>query len=150
LPEGVVGKDVAEGATWWQGYNDYKNVVRHELYGGALTPGEIKVFESANITPAMDPKQIQANLERQKEVVQNGLKRKANAMIASGYDPRAISQAYGIDLGDIGVTATKRGAAPPAVAPAPAPTPPSKSGSQQKTINGKTYTKRDGQWFEDD
>jgi len=30
-----------------------------------------------------------------------------------------------------------------------APAAPTAAGGQQKTINGKTYTKRDGQWFED-
>jgi hypothetical protein len=127
LPAGVVGKDVAEGATWWQGYDRYKNVIRNDLYGSALTPSEQAAFEKADITPGMDPDQIKKNLVTQKEVVQNGLKRKANAMIASGYDPKVIAQSYGVDLKELGVTATGRrdpgsptDPAPPKVtAPAP-------------------------------
>lgn len=109
LPESVVGKDVAEGATWWQGYDKYKNVVRNDLFGSALTPSEQAAFEKADVSPGMDPGQIKKNLKIQKEVVGNGLKRKANALITSGYDPVAISQAYGVDLKELGVTATGRG-----------------------------------------
>ena len=120
LPAGVVGKDVAEGATWWQGYDRYKNVIRNDLYGSALTPSEQAAFEKADITPGMDPEQIKKNLVTQKEVVQNGLKRKANAMIASGYDPKVIAQSYGVDLKELGVTATGRRdpGSPPAAPPA--------------------------------
>lgn len=115
LPESIVGKTMAEGSAWWQGYDKYKNVVRHELYGAALTKPETQAFERADITPGMTPDQIKTNLALQKTIVENGLKRKASAMISAGYDPKAIGAAYGIDLAGIGVTATGRkgGAAPP-------------------------------------
>jgi hypothetical protein len=107
LPEGVVGKDIAAGASWWQGYDRFKNVTRHELYGAALTPTEQRVFEQADINPGMRPEQIRKNLKVQTDVVQNGLKRKANSLIEAGYDPAPIAAAYGVDLKDLGVTATK-------------------------------------------
>lgn len=127
---GLVSQDVKEGATWWQGYDQYKNTIRHELYGGALTPTEVGVFEKAQINPGMDPEQIKKNLAIQRDVVQNGIKRKANAMIAAGYDPTTIANAYGVNLKDIGVTATGRGGSTPA-APAPpaAPGPGGKGGA---------------------
>jgi hypothetical protein len=111
LPEGVVGKNVAEGATWWQGYDRYKNVVRNELFGSALTATEKAAFEAADINSGMTPDRITKNLARQQQVVRNGLVRKANALIQSGYSPEAIGSAYGLPLSEIGVTATKRGRA---------------------------------------
>jgi hypothetical protein len=113
LPEGVVGKDVAQGAAWWQGYDRYKNVVRNDLFGSALTRPEQAAFEQADINPGMDPKQIEKNLATQKLIVKNGLIRKANAAITAGYDPKAIAAAYGLDLGELGVTAQPRGATAP-------------------------------------
>lgn len=103
LPEGVVGKDRTEAAAYWQEYDRYKNVVRNELFGSALTVGETKAFAQADVDPSMQPAQIRKNLARQKEIVEAGLKRKANAMIAAGYSPDTISKAYGVDLGSVGV-----------------------------------------------
>lgn len=109
LPEGIAGKDAAEGAAWWQQYDRYKNVIRNELFGSALTATEQSAFERADISPGMDPGQIKKNLAMQKQIAENGLKRKANALIQSGYDPNAISAAYGLDLKQLGVTATGKG-----------------------------------------
>jgi hypothetical protein len=111
LPESVAGKDTAEAAGFWQGYDRYKNVVRNDLFGSALTATEQAAFEKADVSPAMDPAQIKKNLAAQKVIVENGLKRKANAMIEAGYKPEAIAAAYGIKLGDIGVSSKKSGAA---------------------------------------
>jgi hypothetical protein len=99
LPQGLVGKDRAEGASFWQEYDRYKNVVRNELFGASLTAGESKAFAQADISPSMQPAQIRKNLAIQKGLVQSAMKRKADAAITSGYDPKAIGQAYGIDVG---------------------------------------------------
>lgn len=124
LPAEVVGKDVADAATFWQGYDRYKNVVRNDLFGSALTRPETEAFERADINANMDPAQIRKNLAVQQEIVKNGLKRKANALIQSGYDPKAIGAAYGLELKDIGIDAQpKRGGAAPAGSPAPAAAP---------------------------
>ncbi len=113
LPESLVGKTTKEGADWWQGYDRYKNTVRNELFGSALTATEKAAFEQADINPRMDPETIKSNLKKQKGVVEAGLQRKATAMIEAGYDPKAIGSAYGVDLAKIGVDATgkKRGSA---------------------------------------
>lgn len=105
---GMVPKNTADAATFWQGYDRYKNVVRNDLFGAALTKSEQAAFEQADVNPGMDPEMIRKNLSLQKDVVQNGLKRKANAMIAAGYDPKAIANAYGVSLQDIGVSETPR------------------------------------------
>ena len=98
LPEAVVGKTIADGASWWQGYDRYKNVVRNELFGSALTAQEKAAFEQADINPRMDPAQIQKNLATQKRTAEIGLRRKANAMIQSGYNADVVSKAYGVDI----------------------------------------------------
>lgn len=121
----MASKDTVDAAQWWQGYDRFKNVVRNELFGAALTATEKAAFERADINAGMDPKTIEANLARQHEIAQNGLKRKANGLIQSGYDPKAISATYGLKLEDIGVTAGPKGKSqdrvPSATAPAAAP-----------------------------
>ena len=117
LPESVVGKDVADGASYWQRYDRYKNVVRNELYGAALTPGETAAFERADINPAMTPEQIRKNLATQKQIVENGLRRKTRAMVESGYNPKAIAEAYGVDPSGLGVQTETRGPRTDANAP---------------------------------
>lgn len=115
----IAPQDWKDAATWWQGYDRYKNVVRNDLFGSALTVNEQAAFEKADINPGMDPAQIAKNLQAQQDVVKNGLKRKANALIQSGYDPQAISAAYGVDVKELGATAQpRRGAQPAAAAPA--------------------------------
>jgi hypothetical protein len=103
LPADVVGPDIEQGSAWWQDYQASKNIVRNELFGSALTKTEQSEYEKADVNPGMEPKQIQINLQRQQEIVQAGLKRKANALIVSGYDPAAISAAYGVDVKELGV-----------------------------------------------
>lgn len=119
LPEGVVGGDVSAGASWWQNYDRFKNVVRNELFGASLTKGEADAFEKADINPGMTPDQIRKNLKTQTEVAREGLKRKANTLIQSGYDPKAIGSAYGLDVNEL--DAPRGGGAAPAGATKPAP-----------------------------
>jgi hypothetical protein len=116
LPESVVGKDISEAATFWQGYDRFKNVTRNELFGQTLTPSEQAAFNATDINPGMTPQKIRDNLEIQQNIVRNGLKRKANAAISAGYDPETIAKAYGLDLSELGVEARGRRGA---VAPAP-------------------------------
>ena len=111
LPEAVVGKSVADGASWWQNYDRYKNVIRNDLFGSALTATEKAAFEAADITPGMDPAQIQKNLARQKSIIEGNIKNKAGAMVEAGYDPVTVGKSYGIDLGKMGIEPKKKGAA---------------------------------------
>lgn len=121
LPGSILPAGVAAGADWWQGYDRYKNQIRNDLFGSALTKSEIQAFEAADITPGMDPAMVKNNLARQKSIIESGVKRKASAMVESGYDPAAIAKAYGIDVGSLGIEgAGKRGKAPAATAAAPA------------------------------
>mgnify|MGYP000216908858 CR=1 FL=1 len=124
LPESVVGKTVAEGASWWQGYDRFKNVVRNELFGSALTAPEKEAFEKADVNPRMDPAQIQKNLALQKAIATKALQNKASAMLSAGYKADTVAKAYGIDPRMIGGDA------------APAPTTGSTGPTIQYSANG--------------
>ncbi|MBA2690072.1 MAG: hypothetical protein H0U63_04650 [Burkholderiales bacterium] len=97
LPEVAVGKSAADGATWWQGYDRFKNVVRNELFGSALTAPEKAAFEKADINPRMNPKQIQKNLSIQQAIADKALRNKAGAMLSAGYKLDTVAKAYGVD-----------------------------------------------------
>lgn len=93
-----------ESASYWQGYDRFKNVVRNNLFGAALTRAEMEAFEKADINPNMDPAIIKKNLELQQKIVTNGMRRKAQALILQGYEPRVVAATYGIDLRkDLGI-----------------------------------------------
>ena len=86
-----------EAASWWQDYDRFKNLVRNEMFGSALTATEKAAFEKADINPNMDPKLIGLNLKRQQQIATEGVRRQASAMVTAGYDPAVIAQAYGLD-----------------------------------------------------
>jgi hypothetical protein len=123
------GPTTESASTWWQDYDRYKNVVRNELFGSALTEGEQRAFESADITPNMAPKQIRANLARQKDATESALARKTKALTASGYNPEAIEGAVGVPLDELKMGGKDQGqltkveGAPESVAPAQVATP---------------------------
>jgi hypothetical protein len=98
LPSSMVDPAAAESASWWQGYDRFKNVVRNELFGSALTAPERAAFEKADIGPGMSPEIIRKNLAIQKQVVENAMRRKADAMTSAGYSPDVVSKAYGVQL----------------------------------------------------
>jgi hypothetical protein len=102
VPE-LTGKNTAEAASFWQNYDKFKNVVRNELFGAALTPSEQSVFERADVNPGMDPAQIRKNLAEQHRVMKAGIARKAQALVQSGFDPKAIASSYGVDVKDLGI-----------------------------------------------
>lgn len=112
LPEGMVGKDIADGAGWWQQYDRQKNIIRNELFGSALTVNEQAAFERADINPGMTPAQIRANLAEQQKITAAGMKRKAAALVANGYDPAPVAAAYGIPLSELGVNPQRRAPGP--------------------------------------
>lgn len=143
LPQGLAGKDNADAATWWQGYDKYKNVVRHDLYGGALTPNETFQFEKADITPTMRPEQIRKNLEIQRNIIQTAATRKAAALIEAGYDPRPIAAAYGVDLRTLGINPQRgaTGTVPASASGVAAPAAPGQ-GAQNVDVQGSIANAR--------
>jgi len=106
-------------ANWWQSYDRYKNIVRNELFGAALTAGETANFEKSDINPSMNAATIRANLKRQQDVLEQAAARRSASLKVQGYNKQAI------DL--------LSGAAPTA----PAPSGPPAAG---KTKRGVSYT----------
>lgn len=81
---------------WWQKYQEQKNIVRHELYGSALTETEKSEFDKANIHPGMAPKQIEINLSRQEALNKRAAAKLARAYTASKrYDSAQVVEAVG-------------------------------------------------------
>lgn len=92
-----------DAAAWWQSYDRHKNVVRNALFGSALTATEQAAFERSDINPGMTPDAIKRNLDIQQGILRQAMQRRASALVASGYNPAAVSRAYGADLSNIGV-----------------------------------------------
>lgn len=105
----LTGPTTESAATWWQDYNRYKNVVRNELFGSALTESEKAAFDEADINPNMDPKAIRRNLDIQKRATQSALRKAANALAASGYSQEAIEGAIGAPMDELNSATLKPG-----------------------------------------
>jgi len=143
LPEWATDPDARKGAEWWQNYDRYKNVVRNDLFGSALTATEQAAFTAADITPNMNPAAVKANLETQRKVLEGAMKRKAGGLVAEGFRPDTVARGFGVELKDLGVEPKK--AAKPAGGDAP-PVPGAKQGRKPDgsmgwffQSNGKTY-----------
>ena len=91
----LTGPKTEDAANWWQDYDRYKNVVRNELFGSALTTQEKEAFDAADIGPNMDPKLIRQNLARQQEAVKSALRKTTSSLKASGYPSEAVDEATG-------------------------------------------------------
>jgi hypothetical protein len=138
-PDALSNETEKAGAAYWQNYDRYKNVVRNDLFGSALTATEQAAFEKADINPSMNATLIRANLAEQKRILQGAMKRKASSLIASKHNPQAIAEAYGVDLKELGVTATPtRGGGSPAQ-PAAKP-------RRAQGPNGEIVEEQNGKW----
>lgn len=84
-------------SAWWQDYSQYRNAVRHDLFGSALTAPEKAAFLESDITPGMQPDMIRRNLARQQDIVTNALKRKGGALIEGGSPKGQVAKIYGVD-----------------------------------------------------
>lgn len=124
----------SDAATWWQGYDRYKNVVRNELFGASLTAGEKAAFEAADITPGMDAATITKNLALQQSIIDGALGRRARSAVAQGFNQDAIMELTG--LGGIGGAS----APPPPSAGGP------KEGDTAVSKSGKPIVFRGGKW----
>lgn len=85
----VFGDDTGQ-SQWWQDYAFHRNKVRNSLFGSALTTGEQKEWEKADITPRMDSSQIKKNLQRRAELENKALDRLVKSNVAAGYNKEQI------------------------------------------------------------
>lgn len=88
------GKD--DISSWWRGYNDYAQYVRHELYGSAFTATEQKAWDATNITPGMNPEKIKENLDRRQKIIDSGLKRQIKTLEKAGYQTEGLEESLNI------------------------------------------------------
>ena len=97
-----IGSRKAEGygdqADWWSEYYRQANQARAELFGATLTKGEGAAFAKTDINPGMDPKQIQKNLDRQRELARSAAYKLSAAAVEQGYDRKIVERALGYEL----------------------------------------------------
>lgn len=104
----------AERATWWQDYQNQKNIVRNKLFGSALTATEKSEFDKANIHPGMTPGTIKSNLARQHDAARRAAAKLVNTYVKMGYSQDQIEAATGMPMADL------QAPAKPAAKPEPA------------------------------
>jgi hypothetical protein len=115
-----------QGAAWWNDYDRYKNQVRNELFGSALTNTEKGAFERADINPGMAPDQITTNLARQREAAQAAARKLIAPHVLAGKSVEQIESAVGFSLSDLGIArpAARARPQPPGTAPTAPPAAP--------------------------
>lgn len=96
LPDNMVDESVTKGASWWQEYDRYKNQVRNDLFGSALTATEKVAFEKADINPGMSADAVKRNLAIQQKAVRDAMSKQGSALVSEGFNPSTISKAYGL------------------------------------------------------
>jgi hypothetical protein len=122
-----------DAAEWWKNYRKESQLAeRHSMFGTALTAAERGAWRNADIEPYMNPVLIQRNLETRRQLAEKLYEKARLQFKNGGHNVDDAFPSRGADIGTPG--------APGAPKAAPA------SGS--KTINGKTYIQKDGQWYE--
>lgn len=101
----LTGETTEKAAGFWQDYDRYKNQVRNDLFGSALTASEKQAFEAADISPNMSPKLIRENLAKQQAATKSALAKIGKSLVSSGYAPEAVEGALGVPLEELGVSA---------------------------------------------
>lgn len=70
---------VSEGqGDWWSKYQEAKNIVRHDLFGGNLTEGEAEEFAKQDIGPEIKPTSVKATMDWQLGLLADKLNRRVN------------------------------------------------------------------------
>lgn len=152
LPSSIAPGKTEEASRWWQDYDRYKNQIRNDLFGSALTANEQAAFERADINPGMSPKQIRENLTRQSEAMKSAAKRKAQALSSEGYSTDTVASAYGLKPSDLGVSGKPSAPAAPSQAAPAAGKPDVKARIEQLKGGGmdaaaiKAKLKEEGYW----
>lgn len=85
------GEKYKDQSNWWQNYNDYKNRIRHELFGSALTAPEKEAFDRANITEGMAASEISRRLKQQARASALAYNKLVDSMGQAGYDRSGFS-----------------------------------------------------------
>ena len=98
---GSRGYGYQDQAQWWKDYNARKNVARNALFGSAVTVGEKKAFDKADISPGMSADLIETNLAKQREIARSAVYKLAKAKELQGTDLAPIEAAIGYSMKDL-------------------------------------------------
>jgi len=80
--------------TWRQWNMEYNNIIRHGLFGSALTATEQAAWKAASINPNMTPEQIARNMENMRAITQNKAAKRAISLMNEGRPKQWIYDAY--------------------------------------------------------
>ena len=85
---------------WWQDYELHQSQVRNKLFGSALTAPEIEAWNKSAISPRMDSKQIQMNLQRRNNLETTAINRLMRGAAAGPYNRGQIEAFTGRPVPD--------------------------------------------------
>ena len=66
----IADKSLVPAMEFWRNFRAGDNVVRHGLYGSALTPGEAAAWQSTTVGPNDSPEMIQNAIQMRQKIVQ--------------------------------------------------------------------------------
>jgi hypothetical protein len=89
---------------WWTAQKSRDALVRNNLFGASLTPGEQASWSALTVNPNMSAATIKGNLLRQAEIERKALLRQSNALITSGYNPAVIEDYLGDTVENLGTS----------------------------------------------
>lgn len=81
---------------WWKQYDAMNNVVRHNLFGSALTKNEQYLWDRSTVNPGTTPSVARTRLDTQWKLLQSALKRTSRSA-AAAYNGRQVYEAIGGD-----------------------------------------------------
>jgi hypothetical protein len=89
---------------WWTAQRARDALVRNNLFGASLTPGEQASWSKLTVNPNMSAATIKGNLLGQAEIERKALLRQSNALIASKYNPEVIEAYLGDTVENLGAS----------------------------------------------
>lgn len=82
-------------ADMWRQWNmEYNNILRHDLFGSALTATEASAWRAASVNPNMTPEQIERNMSVISRIIQYKAGKRATALMNEGRPPQWIYDNY--------------------------------------------------------
>ena len=89
---------------WWTAQKSRDALVRNNLFGASLTPGEQESWSKLTVNPNMSAATIKGNLLQQAEIERKALLRQSNALMASGYSTDVIEAYLGDTVENLGIS----------------------------------------------
>lgn len=88
---GVLGMD-KDAVDWWKNYRKGAELVeRHAMFGAALTPGEQRSWQNADVGPGMDAAVIKRNLATRAALAEKVLDATRQDLIDAGHSEKRIN-----------------------------------------------------------